>query len=118
MNYENFKEELKVITTTEDFDRVINAHRDEIIAAAEAANFVDKSSYDKIEIAVDIAYRSMHQISAMKCRESASMILLGTVMIYTISRTIEMISCTRYLIFSMKSLLNKHNTLVTSRCIG
>ena len=56
MNYENFKEELKVITTTEDFDRVINAHRDEIIAAAEAANFVDKSSYDKIEIAVDIAY--------------------------------------------------------------
>lgn len=56
MNYENFKEELKVTTTTEDFDRVINNHRDEIIAAAEAANFTDASSYDKIEIAVDIAY--------------------------------------------------------------
>lgn len=56
MNYENFKDQLKVTTTTEDFDRVINNHRDEIIAAAEAAKFADGSSYYMEDIAIDIAY--------------------------------------------------------------
>lgn len=56
MNYENFKDQLKVTTTEEDFDRVINTHRDEIIAAAEAADFSNTSSIYRDDIAIDIAY--------------------------------------------------------------
>jgi hypothetical protein len=56
INYNKYKEDLKVTNTEADFARVINAHRDEIIAAAEAANFVDVASYYRSDIASDIAY--------------------------------------------------------------
>lgn len=75
MNWNNFTEELKITTTEADFARVINAHHDEIIAAAEAANFADVCSYDRSDIASDIAYpiyetELCNEIQRLRLRDS------------------------------------------------